>query len=95
MTGEQEERLISAVESLAGSFKSIAATLELDYQRRYPKKVLDREPTLTYVPSEQEAIVEDQQGSEEERKGSVEDWLNLGPREREYVRANGDGTDKD
>ena len=85
MTDDQLERLLHTLDSISGSFKSIARTLELDYQRRYPIKT-PTEPTVTYVPSEQQKIIEDQQGDEADRNAPIADWSTLGPREREWIR---------
>ncbi len=82
MTPEQDERLVRAFETLSGSVTSIAKTLELDYQRKYPPKREPKDVDVTYLKSEEEQLRESQGDTGE---GKTEDWLSLGPRERAFA----------
>ena len=74
--------MLSALEMIGGAMVSIAKTMELDYNKKYPPKKIGTEPTVTYVPTEEESLRQDQGDTGET---TVEDWTSLGPRERAFI----------
>ena len=82
MTEEQEERLTLAFEQIAANLGSIARTMEVRFQKDYPLKKPVRDADITYIPTEEERLREEQ-GQTGER--TTEDWTSLGPRERKFV----------
>jgi hypothetical protein len=77
-----EDRLLSALEMIGGAMVSIAKTMELDYQKKWPSKPVPREAEVTYVKTGEEELREDQGQTGE---ATVEDWTSLGPRERAFI----------
>jgi len=77
------ERLTVAFESIAESLFTIATLREREYDMKYPQKKGPSEPTITYIPTDEERLKEEQ-GQTGER--TTEDWTSLGPRERAFVK---------
>ena len=82
MTDAQADELIRYVRDMAGAFVSIAKTLELDYNRKYPAKREPRDVDITYIKTEEEQLREDQGDTGE---ATVEQWTTIGPREQEVL----------
>jgi hypothetical protein len=94
---EAIDRDTRAMERLADSFEMIAKLMAQFFDKMYPPSHEPRDVTLTRLPDTIDRIKEDQGASEE----STEEWLDLGPREREVIErakaseGNGQsGTDK-
>jgi uncharacterized protein (DUF608 family) len=86
MTIEQEiefmERDERALEKAADALKRLADVAEKLYASLYPEKRSVREPKLTTVrPSKETELEETIQGTEQ----TLEEWKDLGPRERAWV----------
>jgi hypothetical protein len=75
------ERLIAAFETIGGALQSIAKTLELEYQQKYPVKKEPRDVDIHYIPTDEEQL-RIEQGQTGEK--TTQDWLSLGPRERAF-----------
>jgi hypothetical protein len=79
---ELDERVIRSLELLVGAMQSIAKTMELDYNRKYPPKKEPRDVEITYVKTEEEQLREDQGDTGEQ---TLQDWTSIGPRERQII----------
>jgi hypothetical protein len=79
VTDAQADELIRYARDIAGAFVSIAKTLELDYNRKYPAKKEPRDVDITYIKTEEEQLREDQGSTGE---ATIEEWVTIGPREQ-------------
>lgn len=76
MNENQAERLVCA-------FESIAKYLEKWYNAEHPTITkVAKEPTITFVKTSEEQLLEDQGQTGEE---TTEEWTSLGPIEREFL----------
>ena len=79
MSEEQIAELIGYVRDLSGALCSIAKTLELDYNRKYPPRRPVRDVDITYVKTEEEKLLEEQGQTGE---ATLREWTDIGPREQ-------------
>ena len=82
MTPEQEERLTLAFQSISISLSRIAIVMERESAIKYPAKKAPAEPTITYIPTDEERLKEEQGQTGE---ATTAEWTSLGPRERAFV----------
>lgn len=78
MTLEQEERLVSA-------FETIAKIIQKDFNKRYPRKK-PREAIVHQMKTDEEKAREEIGG--EDAESSIQDWLTLGIGKREEAFLN-------
>ncbi len=71
-----------ALTRIAGALESIARTMELDYQARFPPKKVPRDVEITYIPTEEE---ERRLDLGETGEATTADWTSLGPREQAFA----------
>lgn len=93
MAPEIEERLALAFEAIAESLAAIATVLERESALKYPYKKAPREPLITYIPTDEERLKQDQGQTGE---ATTAEWTTLGPRERAFVekeKSDRSGTD--
>jgi len=82
------ERIASAMERQAGALESLAGTLvswyKIDVQRlahEFPAKSEPRESTYSRLPTTEDKL----RAAQGETNQTTEEWMQLGPREREFV----------
>ena len=80
MTEEQEERLVTAFEQIAGALTGIHDTQEKQFAKQWPERKEVHEAVYSRVPTEEDLIREEHGASDE----SLEDWLTV-PKEEEYI----------
>jgi len=79
-----EERIADLLERIAVAFESIAKTLELDFQRRYPVPKRSRDAIVTHIETDEERLQADQTGNDAEE--TLERWTEIGEREALFDR---------
>ena len=77
-----EERLAGALELIGTALGLIAKIMERDSYLKYPEKKPPTEPTVTYIPTDEERLKEDQGQTGE---STTQEWTSLGPRERAFA----------
>jgi hypothetical protein len=82
LTADELRVLLKTFAELAGAVISIAKTMELDYQRRYPAKKPPRDIDITSIKSEEEERRENLGSTGEE---TTQDWMAIGPREKAFL----------
>ena len=78
------ERIAVALERMAVAFESIAKTLELDFQQRYPPRKPSREALVTHIETDEERLQKDQTGIDVEE--TLARWTEIGEREALFDR---------
>jgi hypothetical protein len=76
------ERIATAMESIADSYVAIYKLMAEGLEKFFPSKHEPRESTVTRLPNEEDRL-RASLGSTGEQTN--EDWMQLGPREREFV----------
>jgi hypothetical protein len=92
MTKEQEERLVASWEAIAKGLGDLNETARSAIAKQWPKTRKPREAIITRIPSAEDKIKQ-QTGNTD---GPVDEWLGefdaeeeIGPREREFLAAQG------
>jgi len=77
---ESLDRDTRAMERIADAFEQIAKLLAQFYEKMYPPSHEPRDVTLTRLPDSVDEIKANQGATTE----TTEEWLDIGPREREF-----------
>jgi hypothetical protein len=80
---KQLEGMVAALNQMAMAIHSIARTMEIDLQKRYPEKTAPRDVTISYIPTAEERLREEQGQTGEP---TLTDWTSIGWREQNVIR---------
>ena len=81
-------QIVAALERIACAFESIAKTLEMDFQRRYPSPKPSRDALVTHIETDEERLQNDQTGTD--RAESLDRWTEIGEREALFDQVRGE-----
>jgi hypothetical protein len=85
MNENQAERIALAFERMANYAEKIAGVAEKWYNANYPERKPVEPAKVTFVKDSEDQLLEDQGATGEQ---SLEDWTDIGNREREFVERN-------
>mgnify|MGYP001574118409 CR=1 FL=1 len=71
-----------ALDRIANALASIAHTMQLDLEKRFPPKTVPRDVEITYIPTEEE---ERRLDLGETGEATTADWTSLGTREQAFA----------
>jgi len=82
-TLDPDSGLVHALSNCASALSRMASVMEADFAKRYPEKPGARDATVSYIPTREEQLREDQGHTGEP---SLAEWTSLGRREQAFLR---------